>query len=298
MQGVSLAGRPGERIVLMGPNGSGKTTLLRILATELACSFGSLEIFGVPPGVNKLTVRRRMGFARDQPIHMESLTGRENAELFAELYGLKNRDAKSRLDSLFLSFGLSDVENIPVRSYSHGMKKKLQLLESFAHDPELIILDEPTLGLDPLGLEVFVDLLNQEQTRDRCVVVATNNPEVAMRVATSVVFLMDGAVVTRGSPEKLLEQLADETKVEIRTSGNMQGDIDFEIEGMVPEILPGKVLVNMPANAGSLPVLMAGVLDAGLEISKIEITRPDLSDVFLLLTGRALEEDVSGEEGS
>ena len=96
----------------MGPNGSGKTTLLRILATELACSFGSLEIFGVPPGANKLAVRGRMGFARDQPIHMESLTGRENAELFAELYGLKNKDAKSRLDSLFLSFGLSDVENI------------------------------------------------------------------------------------------------------------------------------------------------------------------------------------------
>ena len=222
-------------------------------------------------------------------MHLEELSGIENAQLFADLYGLERQHAKSVLDNLFARFGLSKVKNLPVSSYSHGMKKKLQLVEGFVHSPELMILDEPTLGLDPLSLEAFIDFVMQVQKG--CVVMATNDPLVATKVATKVVFLMDGSVVAKGSPEELLDQLDEEVRVEIWTSGPEQKITRLGLDGIVARVSPDKIVANMPADVAPLPELMKTILRAGFEISKVEIARPDLSDVFLMLTGKSLTEE-------
>jgi ABC-2 type transport system ATP-binding protein len=287
LRDISLKGRPGECIVLMGPNGSGKSTLLRSLATELRCPKGSLLVFGQPISGNLQKIRRRIGYAGDQPVHLPGLTGMENAQLFADLYGLEREEAALVLEELFERFGLSKVRDVPVGSYSHGMKKKLQLIESLAHSPELIILDEPTLGLDPSALEVFVDSMNNKYSKHSCAVLATNHPGLATKVATSVVFLIDGEMIVQGSPEELLGQLENEAKVEIWTSG--VSDKDVGLEGMEARVLPGKIIVKMSSDVTGLPSVMENILNAGLEISKVEITKPDLADVFALLTGTSLE---------
>ena len=289
LQNISLKGRSGECIVLMGPNGSGKSTLLRSLATELRHPEGPLVIFGRPISGNLQEVRRRIGFAGDQPVHLSGLTGMENAQLFADLYGLERKDASLVLDNLFARFGLSKVKDVPVGAYSHGMKKKLQLVESLVHNPNLIILDEPTLGLDPSALEVFIDSVNHKYNKDSCVVLATNHPGLATRIATSIVFLIDGEIVVQDSPEELLKQLKKEAKVEIWTSGVAHNDI--ELEGIGARVLSDKIIANMPSDVADLPSVMEKILNAGLAISKVEITRPDLADVFSLLTGTSLEHE-------
>lgn len=283
-----MEGAAGDRIVLMGPNGSGKTTLLSALATELN-SKGSVEVLGHSADENLQEIRRRIAFAGDRPVHLEELSGIENAQLFADLYGLERQHAKSVLDNLFARFGLSKVKNLPVSSYSHGMKKKLQLVEGFVHSPELMILDEPTLGLDPRSLEAFIDFVIQVEKG--CVVMATNDPLVATKVATKVVFLMDGSVVAKGSPEELLDQLDEEVRVEIWTSGPEQKITRLGLDGIVARVSPDKIVANMPADVAPLPELMKTILRAGFEISKVEIARPDLSDVFLMLTGKSLTEE-------
>ena len=283
-----MEGATGDRIVLMGPNGSGKTTLLSALATELN-SKGSVEVLGHSADENLQEIRRRIAFAGDRPVHLEELSGIENAQLFADLYGLERQHAKSVLDNLFARFGLSKVKNLPVSSYSHGMKKKLQLVEGFVHSPELLILDEPTLGLDPLSVEEFIDFVMQVQKG--CVVIATNDPLVATKVATKVVFLMDGSVVAKGSPEELLDQLDEEVRVEIWISGPEQKITRLGLDGIVARVSPDKIVANMPADVAPLPELMKTILRAGFEISKVEIARPDLSDVFLMLTGKSLTEE-------
>ncbi|MDE0806279.1 MAG: ABC transporter ATP-binding protein [Longimicrobiales bacterium] len=296
LQDISLEGGPGERIVLMGPNGSGKSTLLRSLATELLYPKGPLVIFGQPIFRNLQEVRRKIGFAGDHPIHLPSLTGMENAQLFTDLYGLERKDAGPVLENLFAIFGLSKVKDVPVGSYSHGMKKKLQLVESLAHNPKLIILDEPTLGLDPSALEAFVDSMNHNQNQDSCIVLATNHPELATKVATSVVFMVDGAIVVQGSPAELLQRLDNEAKVEIWTSGTAGEDI--VLEGIRARVFSDRIIANMPTDVAGLPILMEKILDVGLVISKVEITRPDLADVFGLLTGTSLENDHLPRAGS
>ncbi len=273
----------------MGPNGSGKTTLLKILATEIS-SRNAVRVLGHDKNTDLQRVRKQMAFAGDSPVHLEGLTGVENAELFLDLYGLSRQDAESTLESLFRSFGLSEVRDVPVSAYSHGMKKKLQLLESFVHHPELMILDEPTLGLDPPGVEAFIDCLTKGNNKPACVVLATNDPLVAARVATSVVFLVDGSVIARGEPEVLLDQLDRKVKVDIWVTGDTSGTISLEANGIVSMVHPGKITASMPSHAEPLPGLMESILNVGLEISRVEITKPTLSDVFLLLTGRSLTE--------
>ena len=297
LQDISLEGGPGERIVLMGPNGSGKSTLLRSLATELLYPKGPIVIFGQPIFRNLQEVRRKIGFAGDHPIHLPSLTGMENAQLFTDLYGLERKDAGPVLEKLFAIFGLSKVKHVPVGSYSHGMKKKLQLVESLAHNPEFIILDEPTLGLDPSALKAFVDSMHHSQNQEKCIVLATNHPELATKIATSVAFMVDGEIVVQGSPAELLQQLDNEAKVEIWTSGTVDEDIVLE-GGIRARVFPDRIIANMPTDVAGLPTLMEKILDAGLEISKVEITRPDLADVFGLLTGTSLENDHLPRAGS
>jgi ABC-type multidrug transport system ATPase subunit len=126
---------------------------------------------------------------------------------------------------------------------------------------------------------------------------ATNHPELATKIATSVAFMVDGEIVVQGSPAELLQQLDNEAKVEIWTSGTVDEDIVLE-GGIRARVFPDRIIANMPTDVAGLPTLMEKILDAGLEISKVEITRPDLADVFGLLTGTSLENDHLPRAGS
>ena len=133
----------------MGPNGSGKSTLLRLVSTELISSPGSLTLFDEVSQHPSRDVRRKIGIVQDTPVHVDDLTGMENGLLFAELYGLPRDASVGALEGLFSSLGLDDAVHVPTSEYSYGMKKKLLIAQALVHEPEMLVLDEPALGLDP-----------------------------------------------------------------------------------------------------------------------------------------------------
>lgn len=282
VRGVTLRGGPGERVVVMGPNGSGKSTLLRLVSTELPSPRGALRLF--EGGGNPSAARRRLGVAQDQAVHLDALTGLENGLLFAELYGMPAGEAEIVLEDLFSALGLGDVMNVPVGEYSHGMRRKLLLAEALCHRPDLIVLDEPALGLDPPSRIALIRLLEGMSEDGACVLLATNEPALAERLATRVVFLSDGEVVAQGTPHELLEKLSGTTQIEILVSGEIPPDL--ALEGVAITLLPGRVVAESRAGASVLPELSASILAAGAKIERIAVREPDLADVFRELTGR------------
>ncbi len=252
----------GERVALIGPNGSGKTTLIRLLATDLSPSSGELRILGADRP--SPTLRRRIGYARDHPIHFEALTGTENLRLFAGLRGSAEMNG---------SFGIDAELDVPVHQYSFGMRRKLLLMEAFAGATELVVLDEPTVGLDPEGIEVLGRAILKRGETGTPVVFATNEVRDIPEWASRVLFLHEGRVVADDTPSGLLERVRGETRITIHLQ-----DSESPIQ------------LRSPRGAAVLPQVIEGLLETGAEIRHIQLHEPDLRDVFQLLTGVHLPE--------
>ena len=298
---VSLEGAPGDRVVVMGPNGSGKSTLLRLVSTELPSLPGTLELFGESCGSSRKDfrkrrdLRKRIGIVQDTPVHVEDLTGMENGLLFADLYGLPRAEALAAFTALCTSLGLDDALDVPTREYSYGMKKKLLIAEALVHDPDLLIMDEPALGLDPPSRAALLQIIEERSGRGVCTLAATNEPALAQELATTVVLLHEGEVVAQGSPAELLAKVGSATRIEVHVAGDPPADptTDPAFAGLPADIvslrqLPGRIIAESRSGSDVLPQLVAAVLAAGLKIEQVEIREPDLTDVFTLFTGQAL----------
>ena len=283
VRNVSLEAEAGERIVAMGPNGSGKSTLLRLVSTALPSPPGSLLLFGEDPGRTPRDVRRRLGVVQDEPVHVDALTGLENALLFAELYGVPKTRARSTLEPLFEAFGLEQVRDVPVSEYSYGMRRKLLLVEALAHRPDLLILDEPALALDPPSQTALLSILEQRSSEGACTLVATNEPSLAQRLATKVVFLVQGEIVAQGSTDDLLAELVGTTRIEIRVRESFASDLT--LNGVVITVLSDRIMAESRSGIDVLPRLTEAILGKGGQITNVEVREPDLRDVFTQLTG-------------
>ena len=295
LRGVSLRGDPGDRVVVMGPNGSGKSTLLRLVSTEFPSHPGSLTLFGQARGPSPRDLRRRIGIVQDTPVHVDDLTGMENGLLFAELYGLPKDESASALGALFTSLGLDDALHVPTREYSYGMKKKLLIAQALVHDPDMLVLDEPALGLDPPSQEALLRILEERSEGGGCTLVATNEPALAQALATAVVLFHEGEIVAHGSPSELLAQVGGATRIEVHITATPAGlpatapslkELPADILSI--QRLPGRIIAESGSGPDVLPQLVGAVLRAGLNIERIEIREPDLADVFALFTGQTL----------
>ena len=189
--GVSLAAGPGEVVGVLGPNGSGKTTLLRVLATLEALTSGGVTWFGLADRRSP-AVRRRLGVALDRPVHFEALTGRQNAAFFAAQYGVPRAAVPARVDELLDWAGLAGAVELPVGEYSLGMRRRLSLVEALCHEPDLVLLDEPSLALDGEGEVDLAWQLRRTAARGAAVVVATNDEPLAAAVCTRALRLAHG----------------------------------------------------------------------------------------------------------
>ena len=294
----------------MGPNGSGKSTLLRLVSTELPSRPGSLILFDGAGGRSSREVRRKIGIVQDTSVHVDDLTGMENGLLFAELYGFPRDESAGALEALFKSLGLDDALHVPTREYSYGMKKKLLIAQALVHEPEMLILDEPALGLDPPSREALLRILEERSEQGVCTLVATNEPALAQALATTVVLLHEGEVVAHGSPSELLAKVGGATRIEVHVTGPpVAGPTRTDaaatttpaslaasaptLEGLPADILsierlPGRIIAESGSGPDALPQLVSAVLGAGLKIERIELREPDLTDVFALFTGQAL----------
>ena len=290
---LDLTVDPGEVVVALGPNGSGKSTLLRVLATDLRPDSGELRLLGRPIERRRppRDVRRRIGYAPDTPVHIPWLTGEEHARFLADVRG-GSKERGDALPEILSSFELDEVRSLPIASYSFGMRRKLLLAEALAPAPNLLLMDEPTVGLDPPGMAALKEAVAGSAGQGCAVVIASNETRQVPRWADRVLFLHGGRVIEDAPPTVLMRRLRGRTRIEIELAGNRSSPEALDA-GKIPGVeswrfLNGSVRVESSSGGSPLPSLIDAVHAAGAAVRDIRVREPDLGDLFLELTGSPL----------
>jgi ABC-2 type transport system ATP-binding protein len=289
---VSLTVGRGEIFGLVGPNGSGKSTLLRVLSTAVAPDSGTFRVGGVDGIGEKRQARARLGLMVDRPTHYGDLSGWANAYLFARAYGMEEEKANGVLAELFDYFDLAEYRDDKAKTYSYGMGKKLALIEALAHGPQLLLLDEPSLGLDYTSQLAFQRKIRELAGTGAAIVLASNQVDEVEALCDRIAFLHRGKTVAEGTPEGLVAALRGikrivatlRNPVEYAAVGGVSG-----VERVVPE--GRSLVVHCEDRPGVVADVVGALVRAGGDITDLSVRRPNLEDVFVKLTGEALRQD-------
>ncbi|MET7327893.1 ATP-binding cassette domain-containing protein [Nonomuraea sp. NPDC005650] len=288
LKGIDLDVPAGTVCGLLGPNGAGKTTAVRILATLLRPDAGRAEVAGLDVVRDAARLRFRIGLAGQHAAVDELLTGRRNLELFGRLYHLSRAEARRRAVELLERFGLAEAGRRPVKEYSGGMRRRLDLAASLIVSPPVLFMDEPTTGLDPRSRmqlwELLLDLVKEGTT----LLLTTQYLEEADRLADQIVVLREGVVAAAGSPAELKRQVGgDRVQVVFREPGDVPAGLRLLRSAGSQEIESAdERRVTVPAADGAQSLVrIAGALDAaGIPVEDLALRRPTLDEVFLHLT--------------
>jgi ABC-type multidrug transport system ATPase subunit len=289
---ISLAVDAGEIFGLVGPNGSGKSTLLRVLSTALAPDSGTFRVGGADGVEEKRRVRAKTGLMVDRPTHYGDLSGWANAYFFARAYGMEEEKAMSTLAELFDYFELAEYREDRAKTYSYGMGKKLALIEAVAHGPDLLLLDEPSLGLDFTSQLAYQRKIRELAGAGTAVVIASNQVDEVEALCDRAAFLHRGRIVAEGTPDELVSSLTGVKRiaatlrnpVEYRGVGEVAG-----VERVVPE--GSDLVVHCEDRPGIVTEVVGAIVRAGGDIADLSVRRPNLEDVFAKLTGEALKHE-------
>jgi ABC-type multidrug transport system ATPase subunit len=292
VEGVSFSVAPGEVFGLVGPNGSGKSTLLRVLSTAVGPDGGTFRVSGVDGLREKRKVRAKMGLMVDRPTHYGDLTGMENAYFFARAYGVEELKAGAVIGDLFDFFDLSEFADDKVRTYSYGMGKKLALVEALAHGPEVLLLDEPSLGLDYTSQLAFQRKIRDLSDSGVAVVLASNQVDEVETLCDRVAFLYRGRIVAHDTPEALISSVEGVRRM-VATLRNPVGSGPVEgVEGVQRVVPDGRnLVVHCDERPGIVADVVAGLVRSGGDIVSLSVERPNLEDVFVKVTGEALRRE-------
>ena len=300
LDGVDLEVAHGSVLGLLGPNGAGKTTAVRVLTTLIKPDGGSARVAGLDVVADAAKLRQRIGLAGQYAAVDENLTGRENLTMVGRLYGEKRATANARADELLREFDLVDAGGRPTKTYSGGMRRRLDLAAALVARPPVLFLDEPTTGLDPrsrLDLWASVEALVAQGTT---VLLTTQYLDEADRLAHSIAVIDHGKLIAEGTPDALKDRVGGE-RLEVTLADSTKAP---EAEAaLVPLCADGApttdgsiVKLPMRRRTGTIVDAVRLLDDAGVEVDDVSLKRPTLDDVFLTLTGHAAEEREAGEE--
>jgi len=294
VDGVTLDIAEGEVFGLLGPNGAGKTTTLSLLTTLGKPTSGSARIHGIDVVAEPLKVRKQVGIVFQEPTLDAVLTGRENLELHGILYGVAKAERPARIKELLQLVDLENRANDLVKTYSGGMKRRLEIARGLMHKPRVLFLDEPTLGLDPQTREhiwAYIEKMVEEQ--HTTVVLTTHYMDEAERLCDRIGIIDHGRIVALDTPERLRASVGGEV-VKLRMkepSAKVFESLPFvkrtEIKGQ-------EVLLTVEDAASNLPAILAAARDGVLHV---ELRTPTLNDVFLHYTGREMREEFEEQDG-
>jgi ABC-2 type transport system ATP-binding protein len=289
---VSLAVGPGEIFGLVGPNGSGKSTLLRVLSTAIEPDSGSFRVGGMDGIREKREVRARTGLMVDRPTHYGDLSGWANAHFFARAYGMEEEKATSTLAELFGYFDLAEYMHDKAKTYSYGMGKKLALIEAVAHGPELLLLDEPSLGLDYTSQLAYQSKIRELAGAGAAILLSSNQVDEVEALCERVAFLHRGRLVAEGTPEELVSSLKGVRRIVATLRNPVEYAGISEVAGVERVVPEGKdLVVHCEDRPGIVADVVAGLIRAGGDITDLSVRRPNLEDVFVKLTGETLRAD-------
>jgi ABC-2 type transport system ATP-binding protein len=292
VRGIDLVVSRGEVFGFLGPNGAGKTTTVRMLCTLLPPTSGSATVAGFDVVARPDEVRRRIGVAL-QEIGLDPVqTGRELLELQCGLYGITGRRARTRTEELLVLVGLTDAADRRTKTYSGGMKRRLDLASALVHSPEVLFLDEPTTGLDPASRLTVWDEVRRINASGTTVFLTTQYLEEADKLCNRLAIIDEGQIVTEGTPAELKATMGHDV-VSVSLDGADPPAAEAALQGvpglerMVAE--PDALAVYVEDGAGSIAEIVRRLERAQVPIGAISVARPSLDDVFLQATGRRLE---------
>ena len=292
VEDVSFSVAPGEVFGLVGPNGSGKSTLLRVLSTAIEPDGGTFSVAGADGLREKRKVRAKMGLMVDRPTHYGDLTGRENAHFFARAYGVEQAKAEAVVSELLDFFDLSEYADDRVKTYSYGMGKKLALVEALAHRPEVLLLDEPSLGLDYTSQLAFQRKVRELSGAGVAVVLASNQVDEVEALCDRVAFLYRGRVVAQDTSEALILSVEGVRRVVATLRNPVEYGPVADVEGVGRVVPEGRnLVVHCDERPGIVADVVAGLVRSGGDIVSLSVERPNLEDVFVKLTGEALRRE-------
>ena len=294
VDGVSFTVPPGTVLGLLGPNGAGKTTTVRMMATLTEPTSGTARVAGYDVRDQPDQVRRHMGLTGQVATVDELLTGRENLRMIGGLYGFRRKELEKLADQLLQQFSLDDAADRVVRSYSGGMRRRLDLAVSLLATPPVLFLDEPTTGLDPRSRSELWEVLRGLVADGTTLLLTTQYLEEADQLADEIVVIDRGRIIAQGSPLQLKQQAGSASLV-VTVSHTADLTSARELVARTgAEVHVDAGSRQLTASAGGIADLTrvaAWLQEARIDVDDIGLSRPSLDDVFLSLTGRRAEDD-------
>ncbi len=291
LKNINIELREKEFYGLLGPNGAGKTTLLRIIVGIFKPTKGTIIVNGVNILEEPIKAKKNIGYVPQENILSPHLTGMENLLYYAGLQGLPRSIARRRARELLEFFGLSEYAGVKVSKYSGGMMKKLSIAVGLIHDPPLLILDEPTTGLDPASRRDLWNLLLRLNKEGKTIIMATHYTEEADKLCHRVAVMNEGEVIVEGHPPELKKRYGPPSIIELHVGDKASKVVEITSDYAISRVVQvdDKILLPVEDYREVLPKVVEKIVEAGIDIRRIEIREPTLDDVFIKLTGRKLE---------
>lgn len=300
LDSLSLDVEEGTVLSVLGPNGAGKTTVVRILATLLAPDSGHAVVGGIDVVKHPEKVREVIGLSGQYAAVDETLTGWDNLVMFGRLYHLDRSSAVKRADELLERFSLTDSARRPIKTYSGGMRRRLDLAASLIVRPKILFLDEPTTGLDPRGRQEMWEVIEELVKGGVTLLLTTQYLEEADQLADDIVVIDHGKVIARGTSDELKRQVGGEQLEVVVDQHNIQATVEIvgRVSGAKPVVDEGLRQISAPVNTGAVALLevLRSLDTAGIHPLDIALKRPSLDDVFMSLTGHVAEVALPIEE--
>jgi lipooligosaccharide transport system ATP-binding protein len=288
VDGIDFDVAPAEAFGFLGPNGAGKTSTMRMIGSVSPITDGTLTVLGLDPRINGPQIRARLGVVPQQDTLDTELTVRENLVLYGRYFGLSREECGRRADELLDFAQLTERQNDEVEPLSGGMKRRLTIARALINEPELLLLDEPTTGLDPQARHLLWDRLYRLKQRGVTLVLTTHYMDEAEQLCDRLVVMDKAKIVAEGSPRQLIERYSTKEVAELRFPADVQDSLDGKLDGLAERIerLADRVLLY--ADDGEAVAVAAH--ERGLKPDTVLVRRSTLEDVFLRLTGRSLIE--------
>ena len=280
--------QPGEAFGFLGPNGAGKTSTMRIIGCVSPVTEGELRVLGLDPGADGPRIRAKIGVVPQLDTLDSELTVEDNLVIYGRYFGLGRSEARRRAAELLAFVQLTDRAKAGVEPLSGGMKRRLSIARSLINEPSLLLLDEPTTGLDPQARHLLWDRLYRLKQRGVTQVLTTHYMDEAEQLCDRLVVMDKAKIVAEGSPRQLIDRYSTKEVTELRFAPGVQDSLDGKLDGLAARIewLPDRVLLY--ADDGEAAAV--AVHDRGLRPETVLVRRSTLEDVFLRLTGRSLIE--------
>ena len=289
---ISLEINEGEIFGLLGPNGAGKTTTISIISGLIKPDSGKIIVDSLDLERDLQSIKKMMGVVPQEMAFYEELSAKENLLFWGKLQGVKRKILEERIHTYLETTGLMGRENDPLKKYSGGMKRRINLIIGLIHQPKLLLLDEPTLGIDiQTRLNIF-NLIKHASSRGTTILYTTHNLQEAEELCHRIAIMDNGKILAQGTLEELIKIVGEKDIIII--SGKFSADQGRKIteafkEATVLSLKEGKIIISLEASE-KMPLLLEEFFKQGISIDDISINQPNLESVFLKLTGRELRE--------